>query len=89
MNFAMEQTTFPEGTRPTAKLWGEVRLDVRPDSKLPKGGYAAIKSKVLRFLSAASILTLFLESDLNIWNHNGQRRASRLPSTEGPTWRRP
>lgn len=36
--------------RPTAKFWGDMRLGVRPDSRLARGGYAAMKSKASTIL---------------------------------------
>jgi NADH dehydrogenase [ubiquinone] 1 alpha subcomplex assembly factor 1 len=58
VNFKLEESRLPHGTRQTAKLWGDMQLAVTPKSKLKKGGYAAIKSKVglvLHFPSSCNI----------------------------------
>ena len=45
VNFTLEQSSPKE--RPFAQLWGDMRLDVRPDVQgLVRGGYAGFWSKV-------------------------------------------
>lgn len=47
----LDLDTSPEnnasiGKTATAKFWGDMRLGVKPGSKLPRGGYAAFRNKV-------------------------------------------
>lgn len=48
MNLELDHSTeiHPIVRKPTARFFGQMRLQVKPGSKLSRGGYAAFKSKV-------------------------------------------
>lgn len=65
VNFGLDKSSEsnPIIGKPTAKFWGQMNLAVKPGSKLTKGGYAALKSKVRIIFETTSVRKLMKSQD--------------------------